>query len=518
MKSSFVSGAFVLMAAATVNRVIGFVYQALIYRLIGPEGVGLFNLVYPVYVLIIVLATAGIPLGISKLVSEEEALGNHRGSYQILGLAISILVITGSIFSVVSYLISPFLLKYVFVNKMVYPVFLCLMPGVFIISVSSAFRGFFQGMMNMKPPAVGQIVEQVTRVCIGFSLATLLLPKGLQWAAVGVAAASVAGEMVGLVVLAVVFFRQKPRHLTLALPGVTTGLEILRKLWNLCLPITLGRVAVTAMLSIDAALVPLMLKKAGYTTSAATALYGNLTGVVLTLLFVPSVITVSLATSLVPAISEALAQNRTLLIRSRTTEAIRVTVLAGIPFLTAYVVLPSQITGAIYGSWDSGQLLGILALGGMLAYIQQTTTGILQGLGLPAIPLKNLLVGGSFKILAICYLTVLPGVGIAGCAYAYDLFFLISAGLNLFSLYRLSGYRLSLKNDIAKPLLAGLLTALAYRWIYRLCFIFTASNPLSVVSALVLGFSCYLVTIILLGSLTPSDIRRLPFINRVIRR
>lgn len=518
MKSSFVSGAFILMAAATINRIIGFVYQAVIYRLIGPEGVGLFNLVYPVYVLIIVMATAGIPLGVSKLVSEEEARGNHRGSYQILGLAISILIITGSIFTVVSYLISPFLLKYVFINKMVYPVFLCLVPGVFIISVSSAFRGFFQGMMNMKPPAVGQIIEQVVRVCIGFSLAMVLLPKGLQWAAGGLAAAGVAGELAGLIVLTVLFFRQRPRHLTISLPGISGCLEILHKLWELCLPITLGRLAVTAMLSIDAVLIPVMLKKTGVTISTATALYGQLTGVVLTILFIPSVITVSLATSLVPAISEAVAQNRMSLVRSRTTEALRVTILAGIPFLAAYLVIPAQLTGAIYGSWESGKLLGVLALGGMLAYIQQTTTGILQGLGYPAIPLKNLLIGGTIKIVAICTLTVLPGLGITGCGYAYDLFFLITAGLNLISLQRRTGYRLSFKNDIVKPLLAGVLTALAYSWIYQFCYLISNNNPISVTIALVLGFIFYLMTIILLGSLKKSDYQRLPFIARIIGR
>lgn len=518
MKSSFVSGAIILMAAAMVNRIIGFIYQAVIYRLIGPEGIGLFNLVYPIYVFIIVMATAGIPLGISKLVSEEEARGNHHGSYQILGLALSILIITGSVFSVVSYLISPFLLKYVFINKMVYPVYLCLVPGVFIISVSSAFRGFFQGMMNMKPPAVAQIIEQVVRVCIGFSLAIALLPRGLQWAAGGLATASVVGELTGLIALTIIFFRQKPRHLTLALPGINICLEILRKLWNLCLPITLGRLAVTAMLSIDAVLIPLMLKKTGCTVSTATALYGQLTGVVMTILFIPSVITVSLATSLVPAISEAVAQNRISLVRSRTTEALRVTVLAGIPFLAAYLVIPSQLTGAVYNSWESGRLLGILAIGGMLAYIQQTTTGILQGLGYPAIPLKNLLIGGTFKIAALSSITLMPVPGIIGCGYAYDLFFLVTAGLNLFSLYRLIGYKLSGKNDLLKPLFAGVITSLAYSSIYKFSYLYSQSNPVSVVTALILGFLCYLVIIIILGSLKPSDYNRLPFLRRIVKR
>ncbi|MHB9095345.1 MAG: putative polysaccharide biosynthesis protein [Eubacteriales bacterium] len=519
MKRSFVTEAFVLMAAASVNRVVGFIYQAKIYRLIGPEGVGLFNLVYPVYVLIIVMATAGIPLGISKLVSEEEARGNHRGSYQILWLSMSILIITGSGFTLVSYFIAPLLQKYVFFNKMVYPIFLCLLPGVFIISVSSAFRGFFQGLMNMKPPALGQVIEQIARVIIGLSLANFLLPRGIQWAAMGLAAASVAGELAGLLVMTVIFVKEKPNYLRrTGLPDKRTSLTILRKLFELCLPITLGRLALTVMLSVDAVLIPFMLRKAGYSTSAATAVYGQLTGVALTLLFVPSVITISLATSLLPAISEAVAQNRPLLVRSRTSDAVRITVLAGLPFIAAFLVLPTQITEAIYRSPESGKLLSILAVGGILAYIQQTTTGVLQGLGQPVIPLKNMVIGGIFKVAIIYYVTSIPGFGILGCGYAYDIFFLLTAGLNLVSLYSRTGFRLSFRNDILKPVTAAFICAVIYSVFYRRTYIICGSVNISVTLSLVIGFTAYLAVVVWLGSVKQADYNRLPFIRNLLKR
>ncbi|HWI54275.1 MAG TPA: polysaccharide biosynthesis protein, partial [Desulfobacteria bacterium] len=321
MVKSFVRGAFILMLAASVNRVIGFIYQAVIYRLIGPEGMGLFNLVYPVYILIIVVATAGIPLGISKLVSEAEVRGNRRGSYQILWLSLVILVCSGIFFTLISYLTAPLLKQHVFVNPKVYPIFLCLLPGVTLVSVSSAFRGFFQGLLNMKPPAVGQVAEQIARVIVGLTLATMLLPRGIQWAVVGLAASSIIGEFIGFIVMVSIFIRSKPVNFRIELPHFNDSIEILRQLFDMCTPITLGRIAATIMLTADSLLIPIMLKKVGFSTSMATVLYGQLTSVALTLLFIPSVITVSLATSLVPAISEAVAQNRPHVVSSRTSTA-----------------------------------------------------------------------------------------------------------------------------------------------------------------------------------------------------
>jgi len=516
MKKSFIHGAFVLMVAATVNRVVGFIYQAVIYRLIGPEGVGLFNLVYPVYILIIVIATAGIPLGISKLVSEEEGRGNHQRSYQILWLCVSILVVSGTLFTLVSYMISPILLKYVFVNKMVYRVFLCLVPGIFVVSVSSAFRGFFQGLMNMKIPALGQVLEQAVRVSAGFYLATYLLPRGIDWAAAGLALAGVAGEAAGLCLLLFAFLRQKPLNLKFALPGIRASSDILRKLWQMCAPITVGRIAATIMLSVDAVMVPSMLNKSGYTLSAATASYGQFTGMAVTLLFVPSVITVSLATSLVPAISEAVALGRALIVRSRTVDALRVTFIAGIPFVAAFLAVPEQLTRGIYGSAEGGKLLSVLALGGIMAYFQQTTTGILQGLGRPGVPLRNLLVGGAFKIAGIYYLIWIRDMGIIGCAYAYDIFFLIAALLNLLSLKKITGYQLKLVNDLFKPVLAGIVTGVVYYRVYDWTILFTGSIGTSLFLALLTGLLVYCAGVLYLGSVTRSDYVRLPLIGRFL--
>ncbi|PKM82711.1 MAG: stage V sporulation protein B [Firmicutes bacterium HGW-Firmicutes-14] len=516
MGQSFIHGAFILMAASMVNRVLGFIYQAVIYRYIGPEGVGLFNSVYPVYILILVLATAGIPLGISKLVSEEKAMGNLRGCYYVLWLSVILLIFSGSLFSLLSYLFLPILLKYVFVNEMVYPVFLCLIPGIFIISVSSAFRGFFQGMMDMKPPALAQIAEQTVRVIAGVSLAALLLPQGLHMAAAGTAAATVIGEMAGLLVVLGIFFRRKPLNLRFELPDINVSLNILRYLFELCTPITLGRIVATLIISVDSVLIPLMLTKAGYTASAATALFGQFTGVALTLLFVPSVITISMATSLVPAISEACAQNRPILVSSRTGEAIRVTLLAGIPFITAFLIIPDGLCEAVFGSPQSGGMLRALAFGCIFAYLQQTTSGVLQGMGRPVIPMISIAAAGIIKAALITILAAGKGLGIMGVVYAYNAFFFISAGLNLKCLASSTGFALNPVNNILKPAWAGIIAGIVISRVYAIFYGLSGTGA-GVAFSLALGFLSYLVALVLFGAVTRHDFRRISFLRKLIR-
>lgn len=513
MSRSFVKSAVVLMAAAAINRIIGFIYQATVYRLIGPEGIGLYNLVTPVYILLIVIATAGIPLGISKLVSEQQAVGNKRGIYQIFWLSLSILTLSGGFFCILTFIISPWLQKFIFVNEMIYPIFLCLIPGIFIVSVSSALRGFFQGLMSMKPPALAQVLEQITRVVIGVFLALHLLPRGIQWAAMGVALAGIIGELIGLVVLIIIFLRQKPRHIAFEIPDRKISVQILKELFSLCTPITLGRIAATIMLTADSLLIPYMLRTSGLSVSQATAIYGQLTSVALTLLFIPSVITVSLATSLVPSISEAIAQNRPSVVRIRTRNAVRLTIIAGIPFIAAYQAIPDEIIQAVYGTPQLGWLLAILALGGLFAYVQQTSTGILQGMGMPVVPLKVSLGCGAVKLFSICFFG-LTGWGIKGVAYSYVIFFVLAALFNVSAIIRRTHFSLKILQDVIKPLTAGIITLFAFKIGQNQLYLFSQNRSLSVAASLLTGFLLYFFLIFASGALSREDLKRFSFLKK----
>ena len=158
-KRTFVYGATILLGANLVNRILGFTYQYLIMNQIGGEAYGLFNMVFPIYMLALVFTTAGIPLAIAKMVSEEVSLGRTAQAHAIFRLAFWILFISGALVSSVLYFLTPFLTHRLFPDPRVLTIFQICTPAIFIVSLSSVFRGYFQGLQNMVPTAISQICE-----------------------------------------------------------------------------------------------------------------------------------------------------------------------------------------------------------------------------------------------------------------------------------------------------------------------------------------------------------------------
>ena len=241
----------------------------------------------------------------------------------------------------------------------------------------------------------------------------------------------------------------------------------------------------------------------------ATGVYGQFAGIAEPLLFTPGIVTVSLATALVPAISDALAKNNLSLVRGRAEEALRLAMMAGLPAAAVFALLPRELCHAVFGYAEAGIALGILAFGGPFLYLQQTTTGILQGLGCPESPLRNLIIASFFKLAGIYYLTSLPCLTIRGAAISLCLGYLVMSLLNYRDLKRLTGLRLDLHYCFGRPLMATLGMA-AVIWYARLAF---ADAPVisrwELLAVLSCGGLSYLIFLLLVGGLHAHDLRRL---------
>ncbi|MDQ0287651.1 stage V sporulation protein B [Desulfofundulus luciae] len=508
-RQSFVYGAFILLLASLCNRLIGFAYQILMIRLIRPEGVGLFNMVYPIYVLVLVLATAGIPVAISKLMAEEVAQGNLGGAYRVFSVAFWCIVASSLFFTLVLILGAPLLQKYVFPNPKVYYCFLSLVPGIIVVSLCSAFRGFFQGLQQMTPTAVTQVVEQLVRVIAGLGIAWFMLPRGIEYAAMGISLGVVLGEFVGFLFMLAIYLKKRPFLSPFAVYCPEPVLKVTGRIFDLAVPVTLTRFVSTAFLSVDAMLIPRRLQAAGMTINEATGVYGQFVGIAESLLFTPSIVTISLATALVPAISDALAQNDLSLVRGRTEEALRLTMLAGLPATAVFFLLPGELCHAIFGYADAGVALGTLALGGPFLYLQQTTTGILQGLGRAERPLRNLIIAAAFKVAGIYYLTAIPALGIRGTALSLCTAYIIMSLLNYRDLRKIIALRVDFGYCLGKPLVAtaGMAVVMWYARNFML-----GSDDLSRIGLLIvlfLGGATYLLLLFLSGGVHSHDLRRL---------
>ncbi|MBM7855279.1 stage V sporulation protein B [Desulfohalotomaculum tongense] len=517
-KQSFIYGALVLLIASIFNRAVGFAYQIIVIRLIKPEGVGLFNMVYPVYVMVMVLSTMGIPLAISKLVAEEIASNNTRGAYRIFYICLILLILSGTLFTLGLFFAAPLLVKYYFPNPKVYYSFLALIPGIFIVSLCSAFRGFFQGLQQMTPTAVTQVIEQLVRVTAGLTIAYFLLPRGVEYAAIGISLGVVCGEITGFLTMLFIYLRSRPLA-----PGFSGSFETLgtslQRIFSLGIPVTLTRFVSTALMSIDAVLIPHRLQAGGLTLQQATALYGQFVGIAQTLLLTPGVITAALATALIPAVSDALAQNNIKLVQSRTSEAIRLTNIAAFPCIVLFLFIPEELCRLLFGYQEAGQSLAIMALGGLFLYFSQTTTGILQGMGEAIRPFKNLVIASSFKIAGIYFLTANADLGIKGTSMAIVLYCVIMAGLNYIDLKKLTGFRMYFVVSVIKPFFSAVLMGITVWFVNNNMFAINNSPALSTLTSIFLGISVYVLSLIIMGGVPPQDIARVKkFFQKALSR
>ncbi|WP_051533832.1 putative polysaccharide biosynthesis protein [Desulfitibacter alkalitolerans] len=506
MKKQYTSlafGAVILTISGFINRMLGFLYRVWTVRLIGSEGIGLFQMVLPPFTFLLVLTTAGIPLTLSKLISGRVALNQHAEAKKIFTVALRVLLITSTVISVISWLAAPYFIKLFFSDGRVYWAYMSLIPALIIVAFSSAYRGYFLGLKMMFPSALSTVVEQIIRFIFGLGTIMLLLPYGLEYAIIGLSIGIVMGEMAGLIIL--IIFYKKNQQVFTSSGNKSTTWEIMKNIYSMSLPLTLNRAVIGLLFTAQAIIIPNRLQAAGFSVREATDLFGQFTGIAMTLLGLPTIITVSLAITMVPAISEAMAANNLKLVKKRAMTAINITILAGIPWVIIFYTIPGKLCGTIFNTPDAGIPLKYLALGALFIYLQQTSTGIIQGMGKMYIMLLHS-VGGALINITGVYLLTGTALGIKGTAIAFNLSALVVAGLNLLYLFNFIKLGINIKK-LALLTMAVLLMLLTMVSTSHYFAAWGSSLGMTMLHLLV-GIGVYTVCLFLLGLITYNDLRQ----------
>lgn len=520
---TFIHGAVVLIIAGFINRVIGFLYRIFAVRVVGPEGIGLYEMVIPAYTLLLVISTAGVPLAISKLVSEQVSIGNIAAVRKIFRVSLAFLICSGLISLIVLVFLIPLLVEDVFSDPRVYWCILTLSPALLITSISSAFRGYYQGLQRMIPPAVGQIIEQITRVTAGVYLATYLLRYGVEYAVAGLACGTVLGELAGLILLVSVYTcKGKTFRFTQILASDRpkgTG-QILKEIFAFSIPVSLSRLINSLLMTLQAIIIPLRLQVSGHSLRQATEIYGQFSGIALALLALPTIITFSLATTLVPATSEALSRNNFSLLRTRSKKALQVSLIIGVPAALVFFLLPQQLCQIIFGTPQAGVSLKIMSLGCIFLYLSQTSSGILQGMGKVGVTLGNSIAGAAINIILIYLLTGQPTYGIRGTAAAMNISWIVTALLNLYAVSFFTGVSFGFRDFLYIPLLGSLFTGGIIYFFFLILWAWTGNVVLTTLGAIMAGGAVYLAYLFISGTIDKNDITRIPgmghFFNTIL--
>lgn len=517
VSQNFLKGAFILSFAGILVKLIGALYRIPLARLIGGEGMGLYQMAYPVYTMVLALSTAGVPVAISILVAEKNARGDIAGGKRVFRISLLILSLIGLTFSILLYLNSYWLSKSVLYDERAFYAIIALSPAIFITAMVSAFRGYFQGNQTMTPTALSQVFEQLVRVITVLILAYILLPYGIEFSAAGATFGAVTGSFAALIILIIIYFiYRKKIPITDARSATKESvLSLMLRIAIIAIPLSLGGLVMPLMQVIDASMVPLRLQVAGYSIARATELFGQFSGMANTLINLPTIITISLAVSLVPAVSEAMTRKNITKVRHITNSAMWITFTLGIPASVGLWILASPIAIFLYDISEVGLSIAVLAPAALLLGLYQTTSGVLQGTGKTYLPVKNLLIGIFIKGILNYYLVSIPDLGIKGAGIATIIGFSIAFLLNYYDLKRYTAFKLAWYKSIVVPLIGAVIMGTVVVRLYNIIALILG-NSAAVILTIIIGGLCYGLVILVLGGVRAYDLELLGLNSKLV--
>ena len=498
---SFLKGTLILTVAGVVVKVIGSLNWIFVSRILGGEGIGLYQMAFPIYFFALSVSTAGVPVAISIITAERVALKDIFGAKRIFKISMSLMLVTGLIFTALTYFGAQWLIDWHFIrDPRAYWSVVALAPAIFFVTLLASSRGYLQGWQRMTPTAVSQIVEQIFRVITMILFASLFLPWGLDFAAAGASLGAFAGAVTGLLVL--VYFHWKLEKDIKAEYGsdikpLSEGEQsstwtIIKRIFALSLPVSAASIMLPVVSNLDLAIVPQRLEVAGYSVNEATELFGYLTGM--------------------PAISKARALGDKKLVFSQTASGVRISNFVCFPAFVIVFVLATPISTLIYNAPGAGPAVLVSSVSIVLLGLHQVSTAVLQGLGHPSIPMINMIIAAGFKVALNWSLTAIPYLGIMGAAWATAADMGVAAIINMYFIHRYIGYRIEVL-QLMKTVFAAAIMAVSVYGFYNWTMAQLGSNVLSTFGSVPVGCLVYLVVLLMIGGMLEEDIARIPMIG-----
>ncbi len=511
-KIGFITGAGILTLALIVAKIIGAFYRIPLTNILGSEGMGLYQLVYPIYSFLLSTSSGALPVAISLLVSQRKAAGDDDGARKILVSAMSLMLFWAIILSFALVALSRPLGR-LQGNEDATLGYLGIAPAIFFVAGVALFRGWFQGNSNMSPTALSQVTESVIKLILGLGFAYLLLPYGLHYAVGGAMLAVTISEAVTFIIL-YTLYRKKEPPLKLNFNFIAAK-ESYKAIASISIPVTIGGMILPLTQIIDSVLVVNILAKSIGTT-LATASYGLYSGYVATLINVPIVLGLSLATVVIPQISRGRAARNISDIKSKSDTVVKLSLIIGIPFMLIYMIVAEKILLLLYPNLtlaelkEAALLLRIGAISVVALSVTQIYTAILQGVGATYKPTINMAIGATVK--TILNVILLYYVGIYGVAISSVVCYILVALLNMWQQTKLLGKSTKLLKNSGFIVLAGGIMGSIIAVID-----FLGYGAVATICAIALGGILYLAILLRCGVFNESELKHMPFIARFAR-
>lgn len=518
-KNSIIKGTLILTIAGFATRIIGFFYRIYLSNLLRPEDMGVYQLIFPVYGICFTLYASGIQTSISRLVAAE--IGKHDTSNlkRILrtGMTFSLLIaITLSILlnRNASFIATNILLE----SRCTSP--LKILSYVFpFCGITACINGYYYGIKRAGVPAMTQLFEQVIRVASVYVLAPMFAlgnsEKACELAVWGIVFGEIASNSYNIISMFIVkpsklheayklkiqAFRNRKSH-------KKERVTYASSLFKLALPLTSNRLLISILSSIEAVMIPSMLKQYGLSGTDALSVYGVLTGMSIPFIMFPSTITNSFAVLLLPTVSEAQAANNNNMINKTTALSIKYSLIIGIMSTGIFITFGKSLGTLVFNNESSGVFLTILAWLCPFLYLTTTLGSILNGLGKPHITFLNTVVGLSVRIIFVLFLV--PQKGIYGYLIGMLVSQVIISTLDTIAIFKNVKVTFNAIDWIVKP---GLITAFV-GFLTNRSYLYIKDHASMSALALLLCFClfliiCYIIMLFITKAIRMEEFKRM---------
>ncbi|WP_105615932.1 putative polysaccharide biosynthesis protein [Vallitalea okinawensis] len=517
--SNLVKQGAILAIAGIITKFIGFIFKIPLQDIIGNEGYAYYNQGFSIYNVLLIVSAYGVPMALSKIISEKNALGKYDEADQVLKVTSFLTIVLSFVTSLFMWFGADYI-ALIFNTPEVANTLRALSPTLALMPFLFIMRGYFQGHHTMVPTAISQIIEQILNALGGLFLAYLLVDMSVDLGAAGATLGTTLGAFFAIVFLAYLFFnyrKKEKKHKANSTKSQLSNKEILKEILYVIVPITIVAALSSIVNLLDTAMFPWGMAYHG--AENIKEIWGLYTGKFMLLTNFPIAIATALSAATIPSIAASMVRKDFNIAKIKMNKVIKIITIIALPAAVGLTVLAEPILLTVYGSGDfePGQLAiatNYFRIGSSIVYffsIFQITNAVLQGMHQVKEPVKNMLIAGSIKI--ILNIVFLFGMGLSaeGLIYSSIVFSILLTVLNIRSIYRFSDVRFNWSHLLIKPIIScvvmGILSWLAYRGAMAL----TSSVSISSLIGIGIGAGSYFVVLLLIKGINREELTLIPY-------
>ena len=371
-KSKFVKSTLILIVGGFITKILGMVIKIIMTRLVGTEGIGIYMILSPTFMLLIALAQLGLPIAISKLVSEDK-----RNNKVLVASAFPITIVVNVLIIIFLFIFGKTLANNLLHEPRVYLGILSIGFVLPFISISSIIRGYFFGKQKMFPHVISNISEDIVRLIVLIVGIPIFLKYGIEVTIMFIVLSNIASELTSIII----FFFFLPKKFKIRKEDIKPNKDNLREILSISLPTTSSRIIGSIGYFLEPIILSFTLLLVGYSNDFIVNEYGVINGYVMPLVLIPSFFTMAISQALIPTLSYSYSNKQYDYSKKKIKQAILFSIIIGIPSTIILVLFPSLLLKIVYNTTSGVNYIKVIAPICLFHYIQAPLSSSLQAIG-----------------------------------------------------------------------------------------------------------------------------------------